>query len=323
MKAHYAVLYDDTEDLVARLAALPGRTRPGTVVLACGPGHGSRPAAPFGGHRVLHRDRVDIHSRPAAAVSAYRRLSAAPNVLVIGEPDAGGSFADWHRAARGEAATTLGLDDALTVVCAYPATAPATLLGHVERTHPWLLTERGPVRNPHAVDPVALLSSLTGFLPVPPPDAPARLDVVSVSLTDVPAVRRRVTGHLADVPTLLRTDFGAAVNEVLTNAHQHGAPPVHLKLWFAHGRLDCRITDHGPGAPDPAAGYRHERTGLWLARQACDDLDVWRDDGGFTVRLATTVTAERNRQTAGARARAETARLRATVIARRHAMPFH
>ena len=125
------------------------------------------------------------------------------------------------------------------------------------------------------------------------------------------------------MPTLIRTDFVAAVNEILTNGYLHGTPPLELILWRGADHVECRVKDRGSGQPDPAAGYRHHHSparagaGLWLARQLCDDLDIWRDHDTFTVRVATATTADRNRHASGAKARAEIAGIRTSLIHQR------
>jgi anti-sigma regulatory factor (Ser/Thr protein kinase) len=89
-------------------------------------------------------------------------------------------------------------------------------------------------------------------------------------------------------------DLALAVNEVVTNAFEHGAPPVVVRLHQGADSWLCVVIDHGPGLPDPYAGIDSPLPGnpaphgygLWLARQLCDFLTIARHPGpGTTVRL--------------------------------------
>ncbi|WP_305788138.1 ATP-binding protein [Symbioplanes lichenis] len=329
---HVALIYQDVDDLLTQVAA--ARPVPaGPVVLACRPEHrapladlleaaGERQGAPG------PVDRLDAHTRPAAAVAAYHRLGGvAPGAVVIGEADHGHDRAAWERAAHFEAALDLTLPGSgITVVCAYPADTPAPLLAAVRRSHPHRLTVAGPVAEAGHADPGAVLRQLAPDRPPPVPAVEPRLRITgSASITDLGSIRRQLTACLADVATLVRTDFVAAVNELLTNSYRHGAPPVGLTLWVTAAAVECRVTDGGAGRPAPDAGYRPSpdarRTGigLWLARQACDDIGMWRTGETFTVRAATANT--RPRLHSGALARAETAHTRAAAFARRSRRP--
>jgi anti-sigma regulatory factor (Ser/Thr protein kinase) len=88
-------------------------------------------------------------------------------------------------------------------------------------------------------------------------------------------------------------DAVLAVNEIATNAAEHGPGTGRLRLWvdvepgtpFAaevadDGRMDVPFP--GMTAPPPS-GARGR--GLWLASELCDVLQVWSDGGGTVVRL--------------------------------------
>ena len=87
--------------------------------------------------------------------------------------------------------------------------------------------------------------------------------------------------------------FVVAINEIATNAVEHGGGAGRLELWRQGGRVCCSVTDEGNGLP---AGYDHntERPqasavrgrGLWLARQFSDDFTVHSDTNGTRVTLA-------------------------------------
>ncbi|WP_433040947.1 ATP-binding protein [Dactylosporangium sp. CS-033363] len=323
MTRHAALLYDDLGDLLTRLAGTGWSADP--VVLACDGAHEPAISALLADRVVLRTPRPDIHSRPAAALAGYRRHASrfGGGATVIAEPDPGETEVAWARAARCEAAANLDPADRFDVVCAYPATAPEPLLRHVIATHPLLLGPGGARPNPGHAEPGTVLDQLDLGMPVPlPADLPV-LHAGSSTIADLRGLRELATAHLAGVPTLVRTDFVAALNEILTNAYLHGAPTVELTMWVGAETVEARVTDHGRGRPDAAAGYRarpgagRAGAGLWLARQACDDIDMWREDGTFTVRAATGIASDRDRQISGAMARAETAHTRAALAAHR------
>jgi anti-sigma regulatory factor (Ser/Thr protein kinase) len=83
-----------------------------------------------------------------------------------------------------------------------------------------------------------------------------------------------------------------AVNEVATNAVEHGSGDAHLALWTGPGsrELLCEVHDGGR-LLDPLPGLRAPHPsdprgrGLWIARQLCDLLHVWGDHTGTHVRI--------------------------------------
>ncbi|AGL14826.1 ATP-binding protein [Actinoplanes sp. N902-109] len=329
MNSHALLLYHDRHDLADILRAAPPAADH-LVLLACDATHHDELAGVLPGHFTVPAPRPDIHTRPAGAIAEYRRQARRRDArftatTIIAEPDPGRTAVEQARAARCEAALDLTNDTSdARIVCAYRTPVPKPLLGSLLSTHGVLLTRYGPRPNPGHGDPVSILFRHTTHRPVPPPAAPPVLRIArSDTIQELHSIRQHVAAHLSDVPTLIRTDFVAAVNEILTNGYLHGAPPLELTLWAEGQTIDCRVTDHGTGRPDPTAGYRtadssgRAGAGLWLARQLCDDIDMWRSNDTFTVRAATSAAPHRNRQHSGAHARAETARVRAALAADR------
>jgi anti-sigma regulatory factor (Ser/Thr protein kinase) len=82
-----------------------------------------------------------------------------------------------------------------------------------------------------------------------------------------------------------------AVGEVVTNALQHGVPPVRLRAWTTEHAARVNVCDRGRGPIPDTAGYRppgpgSERgVGLWLTRQLTDVLTTRSDAAGTTVEL--------------------------------------
>jgi anti-sigma regulatory factor (Ser/Thr protein kinase) len=85
-------------------------------------------------------------------------------------------------------------------------------------------------------------------------------------------------------------DIVLAVNEVATNAVEHGRIEAELCVWLDADGLVCEVHDAGrlvdplPGLRAPHPGESRGR-GVWIARQLCDLLHVWSDGQGTHVRL--------------------------------------
>lgn len=308
MTNHRALLYGSTADLVRRAVALHRQGVP--LVLGCQPRHNHAITEALAPDPVTTMPRPHAATRPAAAVAALRRLAQPDRLVMLTEPDHGTTRTARTRWRRFEAACNLVFASwPFTLICAFDLrTTPDAVLAAVEESHD------------RFVDPRLVLARLDSGEPVAPPPAEPVLTIRgSTTIRDLGQIRVQVIDALPGLPTLLRTDFAAAVNEVLTNAYRHGRPPVDVLLWADRTRAECRVTDHGPGFDDPSAGYHPAdgRAGLWLARQTCDDLDTWRGAGTFTVRLATTVPTGELVRHDGALARAETAHSRARATQQR------
>jgi anti-sigma regulatory factor (Ser/Thr protein kinase) len=88
-------------------------------------------------------------------------------------------------------------------------------------------------------------------------------------------------------------DLMIGVGEAVSNARQHGRPPVTVRIWAGSGRILIHVHDTGPGPADPLAGLvpvwaRPGRRGggLWLIHMLGLDAALIRSPDGFTVRLA-------------------------------------
>jgi hypothetical protein len=126
------------------------------------------------------------------------------------------------------------------------------------------------------------------------PEGPDALESAPLAYADEltsPGELRRLRTGMAAAPH----DLVLAANEVATNAFEHGAPPVVVRLHRGADGWLCVVSDHGPGLPDPYVGIDSPLPGnpvpgghgLWLARQLCDFLTIAaRHPGpGTTVRL--------------------------------------
>jgi anti-sigma regulatory factor (Ser/Thr protein kinase) len=117
---------------------------------------------------------------------------------------------------------------------------------------------------------------------------------LAVDLAHIATVRHAVTEFAAwnGLPERQRADFVLAVNELVTNAVQHGGGSGDVRLWRTRSALWCEVTDHGPGLPAHRRdGYRLPPAnapggrGLWLVHRLCDEVTIATGVRGTTVRV--------------------------------------
>jgi anti-sigma regulatory factor (Ser/Thr protein kinase) len=341
---HAALLYGSAGELTA--AAVPfladGLAAGETAVLACRPDHDALLAEALGdGDRVLVLARDEVYTGSAHAVASYRRLvrrrlaAGSAGVRVVAEIPFGRHPPGWGEWHRYEAILNVALAPLpMSSVCAYDRRAiPDPVRDGIVETHPALLTPAGPVPNDRYEDPATVLRRISA-----PPvdrvqDVPPALDLTDLADgTRLTELRAHVTAAL-DGPSgqeQLRGRFAVAVAEVLGNAFRHGRPPVAVRLWTTPTRLECLVIDDGDGFDNPLAGFAAPGigsppagAGLWLVRQACDGLEVFRTPTGFAVRLTTVLPGTGSTSARGpspaesTAARAERARVDARELIRR------
>ncbi len=215
-------------------------------------------------------------------------------VTVIVEHDPGLDGIDGGFWTELDAALNVALADvAATVLCLYPQ-----LPLHLEvadgarRNHPLVLVDGALRHNPEHRGAREVLAGRGGVPPpalLGPPDE--RIGFDTWQLVEVrDAVAR--AAHAAGCDRDRVADLVLAVNEVATNAVEHGTGDAHLALWTGPGsrELLCEVHDGGR-LTDPLPGLRAAHPsdprgrGLWIARQLCDLLHVWGDDAGTHVRI--------------------------------------
>ena len=179
----------------------------------------------------------------------------------------------------------------ITMTCLYPTELEyETVSAAVRWNHPELVDADGNVRpNPDVRTPSDVLTMF-------PVLAPPRLGPPDRELTFTPwqliDLRTAITEE-TDALALSRPhaeDFVLAVNEVASNAVEHGYGVGLLQIWRQADRLICEVHDSGslreplPGLRPPHPSSPRGR-GMWIARQLCDLLHVWTDARGTHVRL--------------------------------------
>ncbi len=193
-----------------------------------------------------------------------------------------------------EAATQIALADLpVRLLCFYPEMPlHLSVLEGARATHPHLLADRELHPNPEHREPRELLTTRPAVAPALLGAPETRMTFQAWQLRDL---RRTVRAELvaAGFDDDHADDVVLAVNEVATNAVEHGGADAELHLWTDGHRVTCEVHDGGPlrdplpGLVAPHSGAARGR-GLWIARQLCDLLHVWADGQGTHVRLSVT-----------------------------------
>lgn len=168
-----------------------------------------------------------------------------------------------------------------------------TVLAHARATHDRIVSPAGDLAGHPAGEPVGDVERariLADLADLGGDDGLRSEPVIYQAELTVLADLRTLRAALAAAPEGLVL----AANEIATNALEHGAAPVTVRVHRAGDRWLVAVTDHGPGLTDPYAGVdspllraaeAHGR-GLWLARQLVDHLAISHTpDGGTTVRV--------------------------------------
>jgi anti-sigma regulatory factor (Ser/Thr protein kinase) len=153
---------------------------------------------------------------------------------------------------------------------------PTLVIEGVRSIHDHELTERGRQQN-SAFVPTSDYLTARADVAMPAPPADVDVDHTLTDLTQLAEGRAVVTGWAAarGFSTNATEQVVTAANEVVTNALQHGTPPVRLRAWYHRAVLVVHVDDRGGRPIPPYSGYRppappHVAMGLWVARQFAD-----------------------------------------------------
>ncbi|MBV9919612.1 MAG: ATP-binding protein [Pseudonocardia sp.] len=190
-----------------------------------------------------------------------------------------------------DAAANVALSDLpVAMTCFYPAYPlhEAVLTG-ARRNHRTVLRRGQATDNADYLSPQEVLQASPAPAPLVlgPPDE--RRTFGAWALNDVRAAVSAVL-VAAGFGEDRADDVVLAVNEIATNAVEHGPGDAEICLWSDADGFVVEVHDRGvldnplPGliAPHPA---EPRGRGVWIARQLCDSLHVWADSGGTHVRL--------------------------------------
>jgi anti-sigma regulatory factor (Ser/Thr protein kinase) len=165
------------------------------------------------------------------------------------------------------------------------------VLAHVRAVHPRLLGGDGMTINTESREPIDYLTANATSAPAAPVDLD--LDVHLESADGLAELRRRLRSwgastELSDGDT---DDIVIAVDEIATNALEHGQPPARVRGWSTADALFVRIDDHGHNGIPATTGYIRPPTnarrgrGIWMARHLADVLTTHNGPSGTTVAL--------------------------------------
>ena len=179
--------------------------------------------------------------------------------------------------------------------CPYDADAlAAEIVDAAHHSHP-VLVEAGDYRGSAFYGGVVHAEEMFGES-LPEPSASA-VSYVFDGMTVTDAIKHAVTEAVElglDSKRLL--DLTTALREILTNSVSHAGGGGTLRLWHDLESFVCEVRDTGH-IEDPMIGRRRpgEETGrpsgLWLANQLCDMVQVRSSEDGTTVRLISWLTA--------------------------------
>ncbi len=297
---HGLVLHDGTSDAVSRLLPVMSdvRDRGGLVALAVSAdveaglreqlgGEGLEPLTPL--TRAARESGQTVAAWRARELRAM--ASSGREILVLAEHDPDLDGPDGSYWTEYEAALNISLGGLpVTQVCAYPQMPLHRVVADAAvANHPLLLRGTELTANPDHRAPAEVLTAMPVCAPyiLGPPDIFLRYNTFELS-----RVRRAVEDAVSgiELDPDRAEDMVLAVNEIATNAVEHGSAQAELFVWATPGELVCELHDEGdlglpliglaPPHPSQARGR-----GTWIARQLCDSLHVWHDDSGTHVRL--------------------------------------
>jgi anti-sigma regulatory factor (Ser/Thr protein kinase) len=253
---------------------------------------GASPVVPLAFPDGPDRSGQTLAARWARELRAHSRGRGGVTVVVEHDPDLDGLDGGFWTEL--DAALNVALADvAASVLCLYPQfPLHLEVADGARRNHPLVLVDGVLRHNPEHRGAREVLTD-RGGAPAPallgPPDQ--RMDFDTWQLVEVrDTVARAAQAAGCDRDRV--ADLVLAVNEVATNAVEHGSGDAHLALWTGPGshELLCEVHDGGRlGDPLPGLRAPHPSDprgrGLWIARQLCDLLHVWGDDAGTHVRI--------------------------------------
>lgn len=167
-------------------------------------------------------------------------------VLVVGAHDPDLDGVDGGFWVELEAALNISLAGLPVLqVCAYPRLPLHGAVGEsAEVNHPLRLHASGLAANPRYRPPAEAVAAL----PIAPPHLLGPPDVtLSYNTFELSRVRDAVTeaARACRFDTTRGEDMVQAVNEIATNAVEHGSPQAELSVWARDGELVCEVQDSG------------------------------------------------------------------------------
>jgi anti-sigma regulatory factor (Ser/Thr protein kinase) len=244
---------------------------------------------------LIFADMAKVGSNPGRIIAVWYAFltdhaSGSRHVRGIGEPiDARRSDAELVECQLHEALLNLAFDGSSSfwLLCPYDLEGLADeVLAEAFRTHPYVAcgSDRRPSDLYRAPDPASLFDRQL-------PDAPMSTPRITFGRGSLDVVRKFAGDKAADFGfSPARTaEFVVAVNELATNAIEHGGGQEALGIWPEGDTLICEVADAGrfdgvlAGRIPPSLAHDHGR-GLWIANQLCNLLQIRSEARGTVVR---------------------------------------
>lgn len=251
-----------------------------------------------GGLEVGSSGKFRWYRHPVWTLAAtHRTVSAAADgqrLRMIGEPlwtaRTRQESKEW---ARHESLINAALARAnATLMCTYDTRVVGPdVVAEMAQTHPELVVIGGCRPSSSYADPVVFNAEADKSpLPKPPPSA-LRLRFSGVG--QLFTLRDFVTSYAAWAGAAIQDveQFVQAVDEVATNALEHGGRSGVLRVWTGPHTMSGEVSDTRTELHDPLAGrlptgrLAARGRGLWLARQLCDLVELRTSPAGTNVRL--------------------------------------
>jgi anti-sigma regulatory factor (Ser/Thr protein kinase) len=297
--AHPALLYrNDEEYLAGTVPYIRDGLDAGEPVAVAVPGANLRlirDALGADAERVLLRDMTIAGRNPGRIIPtvllAFADAHPGRRVRLIGEPIwAGRSATEYPACAQHEALiNAVFAERAATILCPYNTELLDPLwVTDAHRTHPVMIDSAGRYDSLGYLDPITVAAGFNLPLADPPADAAA----ITVDVHTLPAARHFVSAYAisAGVARERVGDLVLAVNELATNAAEHGGGSGELTVWTQGDYLVCQLADRGCFR-DPLAGRIPVPAdvpggrGLLLVNQLCDLVRMHTTPAGTIIRI--------------------------------------
>jgi anti-sigma regulatory factor (Ser/Thr protein kinase) len=165
------------------------------------------------------------------------------------------------------------------------------VLAQVRAIHPQLLGSHGTIINSEYRVPIDFLTAGATSLPAVPVDPD--LDVHLESADRLAQLRRGLRSWGAAMALSERDtdDIVIAVDEIATNALEHGEPPARVRAWSTTDAVFIRVDDQGRIGIPATTGYVRPPTearrgrGIWMARHLADVLTTHNSPAGTMVAM--------------------------------------
>ena len=297
--AHPALLYrNDEEYLAGTVPYIRDGLAAGEPVAVAVPGANLRlirDALGADAERVLLRDMTVAGRNPGRIIPtvllAFADAHPGRRVRLVGEPIwAGRSVTEYPACAQHEALiNAVFAGRAATILCPYNTELlDPVWVADAHQTHPVMVDAVGEYDSLRYHDPIAVAAGFN----LPLADPPAGAAAMVVDVHSLPAARHFITAYAthAGVPPVRIGDVVLAVNELATNAAEHGGGSGELSVWTLGDYLVCQLADRGRFR-DPLAGRIPVPAdvpggrGLLLVNQLCDLVRMHTTPAGTIIRI--------------------------------------